>query len=481
MSIAHTASAPHTPVDDPGESPFDLAAILAQRPADKFSLHEQYINPQMVRVLKTIGFDRPYVRGVGAHLYDDAGNKYLDLLSGWGVFALGRNHPVVNEALKDTLDAGLPNLGQMDVSLLAGILAEQLISIAPSSALERVFFTNSGTEAVEGAIKFARIATGREKIIFCDNAFHGLSMGSLSLNGGAEFRKGFGPFLPGCERIPFNDLAALEQALSSGDVAGFIVEPIQGKGVNIPAGDYLPEAARLCKNYGALFIADEIQTGLGRTGKMWAVEHWGAEPDLLLCAKALSGGQVPVGAIIGRRDVFDKVYSSMDRAVVHSSTFGSNNMAMVAGLATLHVLRTERLVERSAQMGQKILDDMRPFVDRHDFVKDVRGMGMMIGIQFGSPKSLKLKAAWKMLEVANESLFCQMVLIPLLEKHSVLAQVAGSHGHVIKLLPPMIVDDEDRAWMVSAFDDVIASCHRVPGAMWDLGKSLMSHARAESR
>jgi len=467
------------PISD--ENLLDIQDILARRGSEKYSLHERYVNPQIVRVLKTIGFDKFYVRGHGPHLFDEADNKYLDLLSGWGVFALGRNHPVVNRTLKDVLDAELPNLGQMDIAPLAGLLAEKLIAVAPNPALERVFFTNSGTEAVEGSIKLARSATRKSKIVFCEGAFHGLSMGSLSLNGSVMFREGFGPFLPGCERVAFNDLEALERILSGGDVAAFIVEPIQGKGVNIPDDEYLPEADRLCKKYGALFIADEIQTGLGRTGRMWAVEHWGAEPDILLCAKALSGGQVPVGAILGRRDIFDKLFSKMDRAVVHSSTFGTNNMAMAAGLATLHVLRRERLIEHSAEMGQKILEDMRPFIQRYDFVKDVRGKGLMIGIEFSSPNSLKLKAAWKLLEAANESLFCQMILIPLLKKHRILAQVAAHKGHVIKILPALVIDDSDREWMVSAFDDVIDSCHRIPGAVWDLGRSLASHARAESR
>ena len=478
MSTLYTTSGT-PPASD--EKKFDIQGLLARRGSEKFLLHERFVNPQIVRVLKTIGFDKFYIRGRGPHLYDDANNKYLDLLSGWGVFALGRNHPVINKTLKDILDAELPNLGQMDIAPLAGLLAEELISVAPNPALERVFFTNSGTEAVEGSIKLARAATGKGKIVFCEGGFHGLSMGSLSLNGSEMFREGFGPFLPDCERVPFNDLEALEQILNSKDVAAFIVEPIQGKGVNIPDDEYLPEAALLCRKYGALFIADEIQTGLGRTGKMWAVEHWGAEPDLLLCAKALSGGQVPVGAILGRRDIFDRLFSKMDRAVVHSSTFGTNNMAMAAGLATLHVLRHEDLIAHTAEMGQKILDDMHPFIQRYDFVKDVRGKGLMIGIEFSSPKSLKLKAAWKLLEVANESLFCQMILIPLLKKHRVLAQVAAHKGHVIKLLPALIVDDSDREWLVSAFDDVIGSCHRVPGAVWDLGRSLVSHARAESR
>lgn len=465
----------------PSETRSALARVLEERRADKFRLSERHINPQLVRVLRTIGFDRQYVRGLGAYLWDDEGNRYLDLLSGWGVFALGRNHPEVTRTLKETLDAELPNLGQMDVSLLAGLLAEELVAIAPSPALERVYFANSGAETVEGAIKFARCATGRERVVYCRHGFHGLTMGSLSVNGADEFRKGFGALLPGCVPIPFNDLAALEAVLREGDVAAFIVEPIQGKGVHIPSDDYLPEAARLCRSHGALFVADEVQTGLGRTGKMWAVEHWGVEPDLLLTAKALSGGQVPVGAILGRREIFDKMFSRMDRAVVHSTTFGSNNLAMAAGLATLRVLREERLVERADTMGRAIMADLAPMVDRYEFVKNVRGMGLMIGIEFGQPSSLRLKAAWSMLAAADQSLFCQMVLMPLFERHRVIAQVAGHGQHVIKLLPPFVIDDEDRRWMVGALEDSIAACHRVPGAMWELGKRLASHALADRR
>ncbi|MGF1476145.1 MAG: aspartate aminotransferase family protein [Geminicoccaceae bacterium] len=458
-----------------------ITNLLAERAGEKFALHEKYLNGQMVRVLRTIGFDRHYARAVGPYLYDDAGEQYLDLLSGFGTFAVGRNHPKVNAALREVLDADLPNLAQMDVSPLSGFLAEALVETAPGDSLQKVFFANSGTETVEGAIKLARYATRRDKIVSLINGYHGLTLGSLTITGDQMFRQGFGSLLPGCSAVPLNDLARLDEALRQRDVAAFIVEPIQGKGVNIPDDDYLREARRLCTKYGTLFVADEVQTGLGRTGKMWAVEHWGVEPDMLLCAKALSGGQAPVGAILSRADVMDAVFDRMDRAVVHGSTFGKNTMAMAAGLITLKVLREERLVENAAAIGARLIEDMMPFVGRHEFVKDVRGKGLMIALEFGAPKSLKLRASWAMLESANKSLFSQMVLIPLFERHKVLAQVAGAGMHVIKLLPALVVSDTDRQWIVSALDEVIGDCHKVPGAIWNLGASLVQHTLAPKR
>lgn len=457
-----------------------IKSLLDRRSRDKFRLHEEHLNQQMVKVLRTIGYDRHYTRAVGPYLYDDQEQRYLDLLSGFGTFALGRNHPTVRNALTEVLAADLPNLVQLDVSPLSGLLAEALLDIAPAG-LEKVFFANSGTEAVEGAIKFARGATGRPGIVYLDHGFHGLTMGSLSLNGEGLFKGGFGPLLPDCRAVPMGDLEALEAALRRRDVAAFVVEPVQGKGVNIPPDDYLPEARRLCSKYGTLFVADEIQCGLGRTGRMWAVEHWDVEPDLLLTAKALSGGHVPVSAILCRRWVFEKIFDRMDRAVVHGSTFGKNNLAMAAGLATLQVLREERLVENAAARGAQLMAGLTPFVERHEFVKAVRGLGLMIAIEFGPPKSLKLRAAWGLLSKANPGLFCQMVLIPLFKDHRVLAQVAGHDAPIIKLLPPLVVSEEDCDWVVRALDQTIADCHRVPGAIWDLGSRLAGHALAARR
>jgi ornithine--oxo-acid transaminase len=296
----------------------------------------------------------------------------------------------------------------------------------------------------------------------------------------ANFRSGFEPLLPGCTQIPFNDLAALEQALSSRQVAAFIVEPIQGKGVNMPTDEFLPGAAALCKKYGSIFIADEIQTGIGRTGKFLAVEHWNVEPDMVLLAKALSGGHVPVGALLTRKNIFDKIFNQMDRAVVHGSTFAKNDLAMAAGIATLDVIKRERLVEQAARRGAELRLALTRMVPGYELLKEVRGKGLMIGIEFGPPKSLKLKASWNLLETANKGLFCQLITVPLFKEHKILTQVSGHGSHTIKLLPPLVITEEDCNWIEKSFDDVIAASHKVPGAIWSLGKTLVDNAVRKS-
>ncbi len=452
----------------------DVASLFAERQADRYALHTRHLNEQMVRVLKTIGYDVGFVAGRNQYLFDRDGERYLDLLSGWGVFAIGRNHPRLRDALKSVLDSDLPNLVQLDVSALAGVLAERLLQHVPY--LDKVFFDNSGAGAVEASIKFARAATGRSGIAHCSHAFHGLTMGALSLNGEEMFRRGFGPLLPECFEVPFNDLEALEQTLASRQVAAFIVEPIQGKGVNMPDDVYLAGALALCRKYGTLFIADEIQTGLGRTGRFLAVEHWGVEPDMVLLAKALSGGHIPVGAVLARKWIFDKVFNRMDRAVVHGSTFSKNDMAMAAGIATLDVIESERLIENSAQKGERLVKAFEAMAERYDLVKEVRGKGLMIGVEFGEPRSLALRASWNILETAQSGLFCQLIAIPLFKDHKILTQVAGHDTHTIKLLSSLTITDADCEWIERSFDTVIADAHRVPGAAWKLGKTLANNA-----
>ncbi len=260
------------------------------------------------------------------------------------------------------------------------------------------------------------------------------------------------------------------------DVAAFIVEPIQGKGVNMPADDYLQEAAALCRRHGTLFVADEIQTGLGRTGRFLAVEHWGVEPDMVLLAKALSGGHVPVSAVLLRKRIYDKIFDRIDRAVVHGSTYAKNDLAMAAGIATLEVMRNERLISRAERQGERLQQALGRLVGRYELVREVRGKGLMIGVEFGPPTSLKLKASWNLLEAANKGLFCQLVTIPLFRDHKILTQVAGHGSHTIKLLPSLIITDEDCDLIDRAFDEVVAATHRVPGAIWSLGKTLVGNA-----
>ena len=451
----------------------DIAALFADREADRYDLHSRYLNEQMVRMLRAIGYDVDYCRGVGQYLFDRSGTRYLDLLSGFGVFAIGRNHPTLRDALKSVLDSELPNLVQLGVSTLAGILAERLLENVPY--LDNVFFANSGAEAVEAAIKFARASTGRPGLVYCDHAFHGLTNGALSLNGDAVFRDGFEPLLPDCIRVPFNDLAALEQALASRTVAAFFVEPIQGKGVNLPDDGYLQAAADLCRRHGTLFVADEIQTGLGRTGRFLAVEHWNVEPDMVLLSKSLSGGHVPSSAVLTRKQIFGKVFNRMDRAVVHGSTFSKNDLAMAAGIATLDVIESEGLIENAARMGDRLLNGLSEMIPRYELLKAVRGKGLMIGIEFAAPNSVKLKASWNVIETASKGLFCQLITIPLFKDHKILCQVAGHASHTIKLLPALVISDDDCEWILKAFDTVIANSHRVPGAVWSLGKTLIGH------
>jgi len=452
---------------------FDLPGLLAERGGQGYELHARYLNPQRPRMLHAIGFDKVYERAEGAYLYDGDGERYADFLSGFGVFGVGHNHPVVRKALHDVLDAELASMVQFDCALLPGLLAERLLKYAPG--LDRVYFSNSGTEAVEAALKFARYATGRSRILYCDHAFHGLTTGSLSVNGADEFRSGFNPLLPDtC--VPFGDLDAIEAELRKGDVAALIVEPIQGKGVALAPPGYLVGASKLLRDHGALLICDEVQTGMGRTGRFFAYQHDGVDPDIVTVAKTLSGGFVPVGATMARGWIFEKVYSSMDRVLVHDSTYGSNAAAMAAGLATLAVIEDEQLVGNAEQTGTAMRHAIEEIAGGCEMLADVRGRGLMIGMEFGKPDSLKLRASWNMLQKARRGLFAQMVVVALFQRHRILTQVSGDHMEVIKLLPTLTIGTDEVRMFSEALTDVMKDAHRGSGLMWDFGRSLVKQA-----
>ncbi|MFJ5994787.1 aspartate aminotransferase family protein [Streptomyces sp. NPDC092370] len=454
---------------------FDLGTLLAERGAERYELHTRYLNHQLPRMLHTIGFDQVYERAEGAYFYDADGNDYLDMLAGFGVMGLGRHHPVVRKALHDVLDASLADLTRFDCQPLPGLLAEKLLAHSPH--LDRVFFGNSGTEAVEGALKFARSVTGRPRILYCAHAFHGLTTGSLSVNGESAFRDGFAPLLPDTA-VPLGDLDALERELKKGDVAALIVEPIQGKGVLEGPPGWLRAAQELLHRHKALLIADEVQTGLGRTGDFYGYQHAdGVEPDLVCVAKALSGGYVPVGATIGKDWIFKKVYSSMDRVLVHSASFGSNAQAMAAGLAVLSVMENEQIVANVRATGEQLRSRLSALTEKYEMLAEVRGRGLMIGIEFGRPKSLKLRSRWTMLQAARKGLFAQMVVVPLLRKHRILTQVSGDHMEVIKLIPPLIIGEREVDRFVDAFTAVMDDAHN-GGLVWDFGRTLVQQAIA---
>ena len=448
-----------------------VTELLASRNGEAMTLNDRYLNPQLGRIVRTLGFDRDWVKGEGAHLIDARGERYLDLLCGYGTFAVGRNHPDVIAALGELMEARSANLPQLGVSVLPGALAEALVERAPSRIAAMVP-ANTGTEAVEGAIKLARAATARPRILYATHAFHGLTLGALSLNGDEVFRDGFGPLLPGCDSVEFGDSDALRKELARGDVAAFIVEPIQGKGVNLPPDGYLQDAQSACRDAGTMFVCDEVQTGLGRTGRFFALEHWGLDPDMICVAKALSGGFVPVGGVLVSEAVRERVFDGMERGVRHGSTFGGNDMAAAAGLATLAVIEREGLVERAANLGELLLELTRPLVERYEIVRDVRGMGLMWAIELGAPESKRRRVVWSLVERAQSGLAAQLLVVPLFKRHRIFCQVAGHRMNVVKALPALVIEEAEIRRFAAALEDVVARADRMGGAVGRLGLDL---------
>ena len=440
----------------------ELAELLAARSGRALDDFATYVNPQMVRVLRTIGFDRNWVRSEGAYLFDDDGNRYLDWLGGFGMFNVGRNNRRVAEWLTEAMALQTPSAPQMGVSPLTPVLAEELVRRAPAS-IDKALFTNSGTESVEAALKLGRAATSRRRIVCLEHAFHGLTLGSLSVNGEPAFTDRFGPYLPDVARVPVGDLHALEAELRREDAAVFIAEPILGKGVYLPPTGYLEGAQELCRRYGTLFCLDEVQTGFGRTGRLFAAEHWSLEPDLMPVAKSLSGGYVPVGALLMSDRVYDAVFDSLEHAFSHGSTFAPNDLAVAAGLATLHELDDRELVAASARLGDRLLERTQPFVDRYDVVKEVRGLGLMWAIEFAEPASGS--RTWRMLERVQPGIFAQLVVVPLFTEHRILSQVAGHKVNIVKGLPSLTLTEDDVEWFVTALDEVVGEAQKLGRAM----------------
>ncbi len=458
-------------------TPPPIKEIIDGRTGEEMALNDRFLNPQMGRILRTLGFGKVWRGGEGAHLIDSDGERYLDMFGGYGVFAVGRNHPEAIGAIEEVMAARTGNLPQLGVTLLSGVLAEQLLARAPGSVAAMIP-ANSGTEAVEAAIKIARAATGRPRVLYAGHAFHGLTLGSLSLNGNAEFRDGFGPLLPGCEEVGFGDVDALERELARGDVAAFVVEPVQGKGVNLPPEGYLLAAQGLCRAAGALFVCDEVQTGLGRTGRFLALEHWGLEPDIVCLAKALSGGLVPIGATLVSRAAFGKVFDGMERAVRHGSTFGGNDLAAAAGLATLRILDREDLIARAERLGALLLELTEPLVERYEIVRGVRGLGLMWAIELGPPAGRARRSLWDAVERRQAGLFAQLVTVPLFHRHKILCQVAGHRMNTIKALPALTIEEEEIRRFAAALEETISSAERYPTALVRFGLQMIPRAGA---
>jgi ornithine--oxo-acid transaminase len=448
----------------PAADGLGVTADALARSGETLDLAARHLDPSLVRVLGILGFDQEYQSAAGSYLYDADGRAYLDLHTGEGFASLGHNHPCVREVLESVLAADLVDGVQLHYSPLAGMLAQELCERLPEG-LDSVFFASTGAEAVDSAMKFARAATGRPRLISCDSGFHGVTLGPLSLAGDDFFKEGFGPLLPGCERVRFGDLAALEAQLRRKDVAAFILEPIQGRMVTLPPAGYLQGAQALCERYGTLFALDEIQTGLGRTGAWFALEHFGLRPDFVLVGKALSGGYMPVAAMVTSREIYQKAVGALERCYVHQSTYGRNRLSMAAGLATIRVIERDGLVQRAAQMGAMLEQGLAELQARHEMIKQVRASGLMIGIELQPPRSFTSKMTLKLIRMASEGLFPQLVVIPLHRDHGVVTMAAGKND-VIKLLPPLTLSKQEAELFLDALDAVLSDCEGAPRKSW---------------
>jgi acetylornithine/succinyldiaminopimelate/putrescine aminotransferase len=433
-----------------------VVADALARSQDTLEMASARLDPSLVDVLAILGFDTCYTTARGSHLYDADGRAYLDFHTGEGFASLGHNHPGVREALQAALAADLVDGVQIHYSALAGLLAQSLCERLPAS-LDAVFFASTGAEAVDSAMKFARAATGRTRLIACHSGFHGVTMGPLSLVGDEFFKEGFGPLLPGCGLVPYGDLDALESELRRGDVAAFVVEPIQGRNVTLPPPGYLLAAQALCRRHGTMFVLDEVQTGLGRTGRWFALDHDGLEPDFVLVGKALSGGYMPVAAMITRRAHYQGAVGTLERCYVHQSTYGRNRLSMTAGLATMRVIERDALVENAARVGALLRDGLQELRERHTIISDIRASGLMIGVELGAPEGRTAALNWRLIHMASEGLFPQLVVIPLHRDHGVITMAAGKND-TIKLLPPLTLSETEAGTFLTALDAVLSDC-----------------------
>src|SRR5579872_4405083 len=439
------------------------------------ALYRAYVNPQWVKLLNVLQMNREYTRCSGAELFTADGRRILDFLSGYCVHNTGHNHPQIVAALQEELARSGAGMLQSHVPDLAGQLAEELCTRA-GDHLRKAFFCSSGSEGVETVIKFARAHTGRSGLLYARGAFHGLTCGALSLMGNPFWREGFGPLLPGAEEIPFGNVSALEEKLAGRRFAALVLEPVQAEaGICIPSREYLISAQALCRKYGTVFALDEVQTGLGRTGKFLAAHHFGVQPDMVILAKALSGGLVPVGAVLMSEEICDSVYSSLPRAFVHTSTFSENSLAMRAGLVTLETLEREELGERSIEAGNYLRERLHHELDGYEMVKEIRGLGLLTGIEFRAPKRLRLRIPYEAFTAVHAGMFGQIVVMRLFRDYGFLTQVCGNNFMVLKVAPPLVVENAQMEAFVSAIKDVVELAHS-PGAFWSEALGLARRA-----
>ena len=432
-----------------------LDAAIKQSRDQVVENHKNYLNSSLVMMLGLINFDKQFTRAEGIYVWDNKGNRYLDFLGAYGALNLGHNHPKIIDAINRVKE--MPNLLQAALGTMPAALAKNLAAATPGD-LQRSFFGNSGAEAVEGALKLARAATGRTALVYCEGSFHGKSLGALSITGREKYQKAFQPLLPDCHAVPFGNLDALENRLRDKNCAAFIVEPIQGEGgIIIPPAGYLSGVQQICSRYGTLLIFDEIQTGFGRTGDMFACQHEGVTPDIMCMAKSLGGGIMPIGAYITTDEIWKKAYGSIEKAALHTSTFGGNTWAAAAGVAALEVIYEENLPAQARENGDYLLQELRKLQGKYPLVKDVRGRGLMVGIEFNQPGSFAGKATLGLVNKLSDEYLGSLVAGELMNKYHIITAYTLNNPNVIRLEPPLNVTREQLDTLLQALEKVLAA------------------------
>jgi ornithine--oxo-acid transaminase len=451
---------------------FDITDLILQRQSDRLQLYADFINPKDVVQSRRAGFAKTFVSAVGCYAVDQSGTRYLDCDAGSGVFLLGRNHPTIARTIRSIVQADLPNLLRRSPSLLVGLLAEALVKMAPDG-LTKVIFANSGSEAVDIALKLARLVTKRPRFLSFHGEYHGATLGALSVSDYDSEKRttsaaGLAPLIPGCVRIPPDNIELLAAELAREDVAAIIFEPIRSSTAEPLGYEYARAAAELCRRHGTLLIADEIFVGLGRTGKRFACEHLSLTPDILLIAKALSGGAIPVGAVIVRDDLHSAAHNRPG-SHVHESTYAGNDLAMGVGLASLHILDCEGLIERSVVSGQLLLEGLRDLRQKHDMIAAVRGYGLLIGIELKAPLHWQKYPAHRLLE--RRGLLGYLLMMQLMSRHKTIV-TPGRHKNMVRLHPALLFGEAEVALLINAID---AALDDIARSAMQGAKTIMSH------
>lgn len=406
---------------------------MGERAKEVARLYEEHINRGLAKLLRFAGIEAMECKAFGMYVEDDDGNRYLDCLGGFGALNFGHRHPKIVEAVVKQLNL-MPLSSRMLFNEVQARLAKMLSELLPGD-LQYCFFCHSGAEAVEACIKLARLSTRRSKVVAAQNAYHGKTLGALSASGREIYRSPFEPLLQWFVHVPFGDANALEREVDE-DTAAVILEPIQGEGgVIIPPDDYLAAARRICSERGALLILDEVQTGFGRTGANFAMEHYGVVPDLVALAKSLGGGVMPIGAAVGNETSFKGLFES---PLIHSSTLGGNPLACAAACAAIEVLQEERLSERARESGDYFLSSLQRVAEMHsDMIKEVRGKGLLIGVEFYDA------------DVAT-------IVVAGMLRRRVLVAYTLNNPLVIRFEPPLIIEREQIDEAVNSFAEAVA-------------------------